>query len=100
MMMHDNRDIPSTKYRNRWNCDIACYRCGIWDGGLSTDCEKLSADESMKRYQAGGNLDPFAGYRDISTDYVTVTYEDERRPGLVAETIDHEAYDAFMKGLG
>lgn len=100
MRTHDNRDIPDARYRGKWNCDTACYRCGAWDScGSSTDCDKIFADGSMARYQVGGDLDPFAGYRDDSSNDC-VTDEDERRPGLIAETIDREAYDAFMKGLG
>ena len=94
---HDVRDIPDAAYRKKTMVQTACYRCGLYDPEVSssTTCEEMIRIDGMKIYQAGGDMDPFAGYRDGNEH----SNGDEKRPGLVHETIDRDAYDAFMRAL-
>lgn len=96
---HDVRDVPEEVRAKLISVTTACFRCGLFNPneraqqGAGT-CNELYLRPVMKVYQAGGDSDPFAGYRDNCMDGST-----ETRPGLVHETIDRDAYDSFMRTL-
>jgi len=96
---HDVRKIPEP-IASKLEITHACYACGLYTptfGSLS--CDKMKASVGMRVYQAGGDMDPFAGYRD-NWPLVMEEPKPESRPGLAPETIDRDAYDAFMRTLG
>ena len=97
---HDVRELPFER-ATRLGVAHACYVCGLYNPSIDgPSCQSTLAQSGMKVYNAGGNQDPFAGYRLDHEPTPIVEASKECRPGLVPETIDRDAYDAFMRTLG
>src|ERR1700692_1778002 len=104
MTAHDIRFVPP-EIKKLLSINTACYRCGLYDPftnvALAPDgeCDEHFALPSMKAYQAGGGLDPFAKYRYADDEEPFRRVEADERPGLTTETIDWEAHKAFGRSL-
>jgi hypothetical protein len=100
-MKHDVRPVPVENIPVLSTVSTACYRCGLYDPPRidTTECEDFYHNAFFSRYQDGGDLDPFKGYRENTPIAAVEIVDNEMRPGLTPETIDREAYDAFMKTL-
>lgn len=98
---HDIRDVPEEVRATLISVTKACFKCGLYNPlerahQSAGTCDEMLASPAMACYQAGGMDDPFAGYRE---NYSGCMEGSETRPGLVHETIDRDAYDAFMRTL-
>ena len=101
MTAHDIRFVPP-EIKKLLCINTACYRCGLYDpftDDPNAECDEHFAHPSMKVYQAGGELDPFAKYRYTNDKEPFRRVEADERPGLTTETIDWEAHKAFGRSL-